>query len=60
MTQKKLKLRKDRIIIAFAILIAIIVGIFGIIRDIKLKKTIEYKLTKIGYTEKETQTILDN
>ena len=41
MTQKKLKLRKDRIIIAFAILIAIIVGIFGIIRDIKLKKTIE-------------------
>lgn len=58
--QKKVRLRKDRIIIAVAVLVAIIVGIIGIIRDIKLKNTMEYKLEKVGYQESEITTILNN
>lgn len=60
MTQKKLKIRYDRIIILVAIIIAIFVGIFGITRDMKLKNTNEYKLEKIGYTKEEVKIILDS
>lgn len=57
MTKKKLKIRYDRIIILVAILIAIIVGIFGITRDIKLKNTVEYKLEKVGYKKEDVEII---
>lgn len=58
--KKKVKLRKDRIIIVFAVLIALIVGISGIIRDIKLKNSMEYKLGEVGYSEKEIKIIKEN
>lgn len=60
MTQKKLKLRKDRIVIALAIIVGIIVGIFGLVRDFKQKHTVEYKLSKIGYDNKDVKTILEH
>lgn len=58
--EKKRKLRKDRIIILIAIIVAITVGIFGITRDIKLKNTMEYKLGQIGYSENEINAILSH
>ena len=58
--QKKRRLRIDRIIIAISILIAIPLVIFGIIRDMKLKDTIEYKLGEVGYQEEDVLTILNN
>ena len=60
MTQKKLKIRYDRIIILVAIIIAVFVGIFGITRDIKLKNTNEYKLEKIGYKKDDVKIILES
>lgn len=58
MTQTRLRIRYDRIIILIAIIIAIVVGIFGITRDIKLKNTMEYKLQKKGYTKEEVKSVL--
>lgn len=57
--EKKVKLRMDRIIVLIAIIVAIVVGIFGIVRDIKLKNTTEYKLGQVGYSETDVKTILE-
>lgn len=55
---KKVRLRTDRIIIVVAVLVAVIVGIFGILRDHKLQNNEEYKLERIGYKENEVKDIL--
>lgn len=57
--QKKVRLRMDRIVIVLAIFIASTVGIFGIVRDIKLKSTMEYKLGQVGYSKTDVTTILE-
>ena len=46
-----------RFVTFIVVLIAIIVGIILLIKHINYKKTYEYKLLEIGYSEKEVEVI---
>lgn len=60
MKRRKLNIKKLSIFILLVVLVivGIIMGIKGIINTIKLHKTSEYKLTKLGYTEEESKVLV--
>lgn len=55
MVKRKLNIKKLGVFIGviIAILVFIIVGISSLIKESKLRKTIEYKLSEVGYTDNE-------
>lgn len=59
----KTKIKTKNLIIAISILIVIIVAIIigvKIKKNLDYKKTYEYKLLQIGYSEKDTKYLIDN
>ncbi len=52
---KRLKIK--RIIIVVAAIVLIVIGLISLINGIKYRKSYEYKLTKLGYNEKEINKI---
>ena len=54
---KKRKLKIQGIIIICIVVLVIIISLFLVIKHINYTKTYDYKLNKIGYNEKEINTL---